>query len=343
MILCKKFRHGPPTALLLLVLVACAPRGGPVHLQGPAMGTTYSVTVATRPSGVGPRALQAVIDAVIADADRTLSTWNPGSAISQFNAARGTDWIPVPEALVEVIAEAQQVSRETAGAFDVTVAPLVRLWGFGERRGPAAWPDAGAIEAARANSGFQRLELRAQPPALRKREAALELDVAGIAPGYAVDRIAAGFDALGVGDYLIELGGEIRARGHREAGGPWRVAVERPVSGERRPYAIVELDGAAVSTSGDYRDVRELEGRRISHTIDPRSGRPVDHDLASVTVIDASAARADALATALMVLGPDAGYEFARERGIAALFLVRGPGASGFYERVTASFARRRK
>ena len=329
--------------LSVLAVPACAPPAAPVALQGTAMGTTYSVTVATRPPGIDQWALQAVIDGVIAEAESVLSTWNPGSAISRFNAERRTDWIAVPEELVAVVAEAQQVSRETGGAFDVTVAPLVRLWGFDERRGATAWPADEAIHAAQASTGFQRLELRARPPALRKADAALELDVAGIAPGYAVDRIAAGFDALGAGDYLIELGGEIRARGRRAPDRPWRVAVERPVPGERQPYTIVELDGAAVSTSGDYRDYREIGGRRVSHTIDPRSGRPVDHDLASVTVIDGTAARADALATALMVLGPDAGFEFARENGIAALFLVRRAGASGFDERVTPAFAQRRK
>jgi thiamine biosynthesis lipoprotein len=171
----------------------------------------------------------------------------------------------------------------------------------------------------------------------------LQLDVNGIAPGYTVDLIAERFDALGVHDYLVELGGEVRAHGRSPAGRPWRVAVEVPLSGERKPYALVELEDLAISTSGDYREFRELDGRRFSHTIDPRSGAPVKHGLASVSVVHRSAAFADAYSTALMVLGPEAGMALAGRLGLAALFIERNANGSGFTEQSTPAFDRLRR
>jgi thiamine biosynthesis lipoprotein len=191
--------------------------------------------------------------------------------------------------------------------------------------------------------GFARLELAADGRSLRKTVPGLQLDVNGIAPGYAVDLIAERFDALGIRDYLVELGGEVRARGNSPAGRPWRVAVEAPLSGERKPFALVELDGLAVSTSGDYRDFREVSGRRFSHTLDPRTGAPVTHGLASVSVVHPSAAHADAYATALMVLGPDAGMALAGRLGLAALFIERGADGQPFTERSTPAFDRLRR
>ncbi len=158
-----------------------------------------------------------------------------------------------------------------------------------------------------------------------------------------MDLIAERFDALGVPSYLIELGGEVRARGRSPAGRAWRVAVEMPLRGEREPYTLVELDGMSASTSGDYRDFRIVDGRRVSHTIDPRTGAPVTHDLASVCVLHPSAARADAYATALMVLGPVEGLELARRLGLAALFIERDAATGGFQESSTPGFERLRR
>jgi thiamine biosynthesis lipoprotein len=168
------------------------------------------------------------------------------------------------------------------------------------------------------------------------------LNVDAIAPGHAVDLIAKRFEALGIVRYLIEIGGEVRGRGHSELGRPWRVAIERPEPGRPVPYAIVELDGMAVSTSGDYRSAQEVGGERLSHTLDPRSLRPVRHRLAAVSVIAPTAARADALATALTVMGPDAGLAWAEQRDIPALFLL--PDANGrLEERATRAFGRIRR
>jgi thiamine biosynthesis lipoprotein len=327
--------------LLAAGLTACAPRA--VDFAGETMGTTYHATVTRMPASVGREVVQAEIDAVLADVDRHLSTWDAGSELSKFNAGPGVDWVTVSPTLLEAVEQAQAVSRLTDGAFDATVSPLVRAWGFGSGARRDAGPP-GAAEIARLQEfvGHQKLELRRAPPALRKTVPGLHVDLDGIAPGLAVDRIAARFEALGIGDYLVELGGEVRARGRNPAGRTWRVAVEAPLPGERRPLEVVELDGLGVSTSGDYRDFRDLAGRRISHTLDPRTGAPVTHRLTSATVIHPSAAMADGLATAIMVLGPEDGLSLARRLGLAVLLIERAEDGS-FVRSETESFARLRR
>jgi thiamine biosynthesis lipoprotein len=308
------------------------------------MGTTYSVTVASHPGGVGRATIESAVDDVLDEVNQDLSTYDPRSDISRFNANATTDPVVVSPSLRAVAAIAGEVSAATGGAFDITVGPLVQAWGFAAVT-PAAEtvPGPGEIERLRAEVGFAKLDLVADGRSLRKTIPAVQLDVNGIAPGYAVDLIAERFDALGVRDYLVELGGEVRARGRSPRGRVWRVAVEAPWSGERKPYALVELDGLAISTSGDYRDFRELQGRRVSHTIDPRTGEPVAHRLASVSVVHPSAARADAFSTALMVLGPETGMALAMRLGLAALFIERTADGQRFTERSTPGLDRLRR
>jgi thiamine biosynthesis lipoprotein len=242
-----------------------------------------------------------------------------------------------------VVALAESVRADTGGAFDITVGPLVRAWGFGNGQGEGISEAVSSPDAAVSIGARQGLELPAEGQSLRKTATVVELDVNGIAPGYAVDLVAERFDALGVASYLVELGGEVRARGRSPAGRAWRVAVEMPLRGEREPYTLVELDGMSASTSGDYRDFRVVAGRRISHSIDPRTGAPVTHGLASVCVLDPSAARADAYATALMVLGPADGLALAGRLGLAALFIERDTAGGGFRETSTPEFERLRR
>jgi thiamine biosynthesis lipoprotein len=325
-------------AMLSLGVVACG-ADQTERLAGPTEGTTYEVVVPRLPVGVGRPELQRAVDEVLAAVDLHLSNWNPDSEISRFNATQASEWVPASAILFDLLAMTQSISRVTGGAFDVTVAPLVQAWGFGSGAADGVGlPTSAELDQLKQSVGYTKLELREDPRSLRKTVSGLHVDLDGIAPGYAVDLIAARLDDLGTSDYLVELGGEVRARGRNGAGRPWRVAVEAPLRGERRPYAIVELDGRSVSTSGDYRDFRELEGRRISHTIDPRSGQPVEHDLTSVTVITNSAAEADAWATALTVLGPEQGLALAEQRGIAALFIRRDRDGS-LHETSTKAFA----
>ena len=333
-------RHLATLLLSALCLGGCQPQPSTERIVGETMGTTYDVTATNIPDGVRRSDLESAIDAVLADVDRHLSTYDPSSEISRFNASPDTGWIPVSATLLDAVMQSAQVSRATAGAFDITVGPIVRAWGFGPAAGGVEHPP-GTEEIGRLMraTGHDKLALRVDPPALRKSVSALQIDVDGIAPGIAVDRIAERFEALGVRDYLVELGGEVRARGLSPAGRSWRVAVESPVAGERRPYALLELDGFAVSTSGDYRDFRDTAGRRVSHTIDPRTAAPVTHRLTSVTVVHRSTAMADAFSTALMVLGPDEGMMAARRLGLAALFIERPPGEGSFVESQTPGFA----
>jgi thiamine biosynthesis lipoprotein len=328
----------------LLGLTGCDRPPAPQDFAGDTMGTTYHVTVTSLPAGVSRADLQDAIDEILTVVDVHLSTYRPDSEISRFNSSASTEWTRVSEPLQAVLAEAQRVSRESGGAFDITVAPLVALWGFGEdpSAGPLQ-PTMDQLQTARSLVGYTKLEVRESPPAIRKTTPGLHVDVAGIAPGYAVDLVVDRFQRLGVRDAIVEIGGEVRAWGWNPQGRRWRVAVESPLAGERRAYALVELAGMSVSTSGDYRDYRVVDGRRVSHTIDPRSGAPVGHDLASVTVVHPSAMTADAYATALAVLGPEQGLPFAEQHHLAALFLERVPGGARWRERVTPEFTRLRR
>ena len=325
----------------MALFAACGRDPGPLQLAGSTMGTTYSVGISQLPDGTSRAAVEDAIADVLRQADAHLSGWNEQSELVHFNARVETDWQPVSPLLLESVAQAQSVSAATGGAFDITVGPLVRAWGFGAgaRREPAAPAPEEQAQLLR-SVGYQKLELRASPPALRKGVPSLEIDLDGIAPGWAVDRIAARLEALGIHDYIVELGGEVRARGLNPAGRPWRVAIETPRAGERQAYAVIELDGVGVSTSGDYRDYRVVEGRRISHTIDPRTGAPVAHGLASVTVVHESVAEADAWATALMVLGPEEGMALATRERLGALFIRRDVREGSFVESATPEFAR---
>lgn len=325
-------------ALLLAALLASGGCNDPAAVrtaEGLAMGTTWSVQVVEPPAGLTRARLRRTVQDALDDVDERMSTYREDSEVSRFNRQHHTDWIPVSRELLDVLRTALEVAALTEGAFDPTVGPLVDLWGFGpvQRSAP---PDEATLEAARARVGYDKLELRLAPPALRKRIPDLRLDLSSIAKGWAVDRVARALDTLGATHYLVEVGGELRGRGHNARGEPWRIAIERPVPGARLPYAVFPLWETASATSGDYRNFRQAHGKRLSHLIDPRSGRPVAQRLASVTVLDPSGARADALATGLLVLGPDRGFELAVRQGIAAYFIERTP--QGFRHRASPAF-----
>jgi thiamine biosynthesis lipoprotein len=197
----------------------------------------------------------------------------------------------------------------------------VAAWGFGAAGEPIELPDEARLAALKARVGYRRLQARVESPALRKEHAALTVDLNGIAPGYAVDLLAARLQALRIDNFMIDIGGEVRAKGRNAQGELWRIAVERPIDAEPEPYAIVQLDDAAVTTSGEYRHYYDRDGRRYSHTIDPRTGRPVEHSLASVVVIGPTSMHTDAWATAFNVLGTEAGQALATRLGMPVLFI----------------------
>ncbi|TVQ84432.1 MAG: FAD:protein FMN transferase [Chromatiaceae bacterium] len=323
-----------PLALLLLTSAGCdrSPATPVLAFGGHSMGTSYSVQIVTPPPALDAAKLQRQVNDLLEQINASMSTWRPDSELSRFNANPSTDWVAVSPDLAAVVASAQSVSVASDGAFDITVGPLVALWGFGPSADPGQTPETvpapAAIAAARARTGFRQLAVRTDPPALRKARPDLYLDLSGIAKGHGVDRVAALLASLGLGDFLVEIGGELVGRGVNARGEPWRIAIERPDPGPtRRPLQVLPLNGRGLATSGDYRNFFEHDGVRYTHSIDPASGRPVAHQLASVTVVANSAELADAWATALLVLGPERGPEMARAQDLAALFLIRTEGA----------------
>ena len=295
------------------------------------MGTQLALTHAGCDGDV-----EAAVVHELQQVDAQLSTWRADSEVARFNASAAGEWFPVSARVAGLALEASALSRRSGGAFDLTVAPLVQLWGFGPQAPVGeSVPGAEAITAAMQRVGWQQLEARLDPPALRKRVDGLSLDFSAIGKGHGVDRVAVRLDGIGCHSYLVDIGGEVRTRGRNSTGQPWRIGVEQPDGGP--PHWVLRLSGQSAATSGDYRNFRLLDGRRLSHTIDPRVGEPVSHALASVTVVAASAAEADGLATAIQVLGPDEGWHFACREGLAALMLVRSE--SGFERRYTESMS----
>ena len=284
------------------------------------MGTQYSIQlVAANPDA----ALAADIEAELDRVEALMSTYRDDSIVNRFNASPDTGWFTVPGPLCEVVAEAIDVSVRSGGAFDITLSPLVDLWGFGPGGGGGQPPPADRIEALLDESGYDKLETDCGLPALRKASASLRIDLSAVGKGRGVDDVATLLEARGIADYLVEIGGEVRARGHKPGGEPWRIAVEAPLREARRIVTSFALDDSAVATSGDYRNYFESGGRYYSHLLDPRTGAPVEHETAAVTVVADTATRADALATALLVMGKADGYALAERENIAALFVER--------------------
>jgi FAD:protein FMN transferase len=293
-------------------------------LYGETMGTRWRVDLFAAPSAplvAWHAALQAELDAVVAQ----MSDWEPDSDISRFNRAPAGSWQVFPEAAFEVLACALHVAAASDGAYDPTVAPLVALWGFGAHGQADTVPAAAAIRQARARVGWQRLQVRA--PARQVRQPGdCSLDLSAIAKGFAVDAVAARLKRAGVAAALVDVGGELRAFGRKPDATPWRVLVEAPGddAGDSPPPCVLVLEDAAAATSGDHwHHVVDRDGRRLAHTIDPRSGHPVPDAPAAVTVVAGTAMEADAWATALTVMGAADGLAFARRHAMAVRFLLR--------------------
>lgn len=293
--------------------------------SGPTMGTTYKVTVVAPLSEAEQRSIEAVIAEELAAVDVQMSTWRPDSEISRFNAHAATTPFPASRGFLEVVQAANQISAASDGAFDITVTPLIAAWGFGPGGRKDSAPEPTQAELDALPIGWQKLTVDLAAGTLQKADPALQLELSAIAPGHAADRIAARLRELGFTRTLVDVGGEILASGRAAHGGPWRLGVERPDTSGGVVQRLLPLTDQALATSGDYRNYYEVDGVRRSHTIDPRTRRPIAHRLASVSVLHRSAMLADGWATALNVLGPDAGLELATKQAIPALFLVRQP------------------
>lgn len=289
----------------------------PLAITGETMGTTWSVKFfPTEKSSAA--ALQRAVQSRLDELEGAMSTYRDDSEVMRFNRAPSTNWFPVSSDTATVVAAAQRVSETTGGAFDITIAPLVDLWGFGKVR-HARQPATNEIAAARALIGWPKLHVRLDPPALRKDAPDLAMDLSGIAKGYAVDAISSLLARAGSTNYLVQIGGEFFARGHGGDGQPWRVGVEDA----RRPgeiLRVVELHNRALSTSGNYRNFHDVGARRLGHIIDPRHGWPVTNELASVSVIAGSSTLADAMATTVFVLGQERGTPVAASNRVECIF-----------------------
>jgi FAD:protein FMN transferase len=306
------------------------PVGGTVRAFGGAtMGTTWSAK-AVLPATIDLPALQAMVQRALDAVVREMSPWEPLSDLSRYNRSAAGSWTQLPAATATVLRRAIAVAEASDGAFDPTLGALVDLWGFGPRPFSGGPPDASAVAALKAAGGWKRLTLDGDA---LFQPGGLKLDLNGIAKGFGVDQAAAALDRAGVKSYLVEVGGELRGTGAKPDGQPWWVELERPPTANDAEKTVVALHDLAVATSGDYRRFFDHDGRRYAHTLDPATGAPTTNPTVSVSVLSRDCMSADAWATALSVMAPDAALAFAAAHDLAALIVSRAPG--GLEERLS--------
>jgi len=329
-------------ALLTVSITACFPSNdsaeSEILLQGRTMGTTYHIKVVATQVQVETLKLQEKIDAVLKQVNQEMSTYIPDSEISRFNQSKSTEPVEISTGFARVLKESIRLGELSAGKLDITVGPLVNLWGFGPTLRPDKVPSAEVLANTRAQIGLKNLHLNGNK--LSKDIPDLYVDLSTTAKGYGVDVVAELIEANGFDNYLVEIGGEMRLKGFKHTGELWAIAIEKPIfdpSGEHRAVqqVIIPKDNA-VATSGDYRNYFEADGQRFSHIIDPDTGKPINHNLVSVTVIAPSSMTADGLSTTLMVMGAEQGMKFAVENDLAALFISKTE--HGFTEQFTVKF-----
>lgn len=307
-----------------LTLVACQSQPETIQIRGATMGTTWSVNLHTLPETIDPDKLKGQLQARLDRVNSLMSTYDPDSEISRFNVSTSGEWFDISAETAEVIALSLQISQMTDGAFDISVGPLVELWGFGARQRGEKLPSKEQVDDLLTSIGYQKLILRSDPPAIKKLHPQLQIDLSAIAKGYAVDLLAELLEAQQIDNFLVEVGGELQISGNRVDGVPWKIAIEKPDESVREVAKVFPLTGTALATSGNYRNFYIEDGQRYVHTIDPVSGYPISHRLASVTVLAKDCATADALATALMVMGEKRGREVVAKKKLATYMLIHG-------------------
>lgn len=323
------------STLCTLALVGCGKPDPVEHVSGPTMGSTYSVQYVPPANGPGADQVKQEVETILATLDQHFSTYRSDSLVSTFNQLPAGSCQAMPEDVLRLVRFGEILWRDSGGAFDLSVEPLMDLWGFGPQSREQKVPDPQRLAEVRERVGQGHLRIDGEQLC---KELALELDFDSIVAGYSVDLITARLRALGIDNLLVEVTGELKALGHKPDGSAWRVALELPREDRQIAEQIVAVDGLGVSTSGDYRNYFEENGQRFSHTFDARLGRPVTHSLAAVTVFDPSALVADGYSTLLLILGPEQGWEFAVAQDLAAVFTIRAD--SGFSARVTPAFER---
>lgn len=310
----------PLLAVVTLILFGCTKPQEVQKIGGEAQGTTYHVSFWSAQAS-DTQAVQKSVDAEFVRLDKLLSNYRPDSAIEQLNTIQNSQPQAVNEEIIGLIEQARVVSLASNGCYDLTIKPLFDLWGFkGDKLTP---PDNAALQATLQKVGFNQIEI-IDASHLRKLNPELRIDLSSIAQGYSVGRIVKLLEQQGIENYLVEIGGELQTRGKKPDNEPWRVALEKPLPGERTMHKIItvqQTEPLAIMTSGTYRHFFDVDGKRYSHILDAKSGRPVEHHTVSVSVLHADPAQADAWSTALLCLGKNAGLEAANKSGIAALFI----------------------
>ena len=341
----KTLRQASVLLVLIFLLQACEKTSEvkqyPLHYSDAIMGTSFTVKVSELPSSISSIELKQQIKQLLVQLDGQMSTYKQDSELSKINQDKSNDWLAVSAPLYKVLKAAKNIYELSNGAFDITVGPLVNLWGFGPDPMSFIEPEEALIEQHRLKLGTQYLLFNDETQHIKKQQVDLYLDLSAIAKGYAVDQVGLLLEEQGIVDYMVEIGGELRLKGHNNRHKPWRIAVEKPAAQQRMIQKVLPLSDISLATSGDYRNFFEENGVRFSHTIDPRVGKPITHKLASVTILSDTTMKADALATALMVLGPEQGHQLAEKEKIAALFIIKTN--KGFVEKVSSSFVERFK
>ncbi|WP_028023665.1 FAD:protein FMN transferase [Enterovibrio calviensis] len=320
----------------LFLLAGCDQAPKQVHLTGSTMGTYYSVKYL--PEGDMPSTVdvQAEIDKRLELVNDQMSTYRKDSELSRFNNQNDSEAFTVSADTAKVVNEAIRLNQLSDGALDVTVGPLVNLWGFGPEGRPDRVPSDELIAERRKMTGIEFLS--ATDSSLTKTNADLYVDLSSIAKGFGVDVVANYLAQLGAQNYLVEIGGELQLKGVNGEGHPWRIAIEKPSEEQQSIQEIIAPGDMAVATSGDYRNYFEENGVRYSHTIDPKTAKPINHRLVSVTVLDKSSMTADGLSTAFMVMGPDRALALANRENIPAFFIVKTD--NGFTEVASDAFTK---
>jgi thiamine biosynthesis lipoprotein len=317
------------------ILSGCGNGDSLERFDGPTMGSSYSIQYVRHAGLPAPAEVRVQVEKILSDVDRQMSTYRSDSDIERFNNLPANHCQTMPAPILELVRVGERLSLQSDGSYDLTVEPLLNLWGFGPQAREEKVPSAEALAEVQQRVGHNHLRIEGDQLC---KDAAVEVDFNSIAAGYAVDTIAARLEALGIHDYLAEATGELKAVGKKLDGSPWRIALEEPRDDQQVAERIIAVDGYGVSTSGDYRNYFEQGGRRFSHTFDARTGTPVLHTLASVTVIHPSALMADGLSTLLLILGPERGWDYAQTHDIAAFFVIRAD--TGFVTRTNQAFER---
>jgi len=332
-------------SVVLYFIQGCSPSNAPISnllvISGNTMGTTFTVKIVKNnflhlgDYNLKVKEIEEGIHGLLKDINMKMSTWISDSEISLFNKADRDKWVGISGETALVLSAALKISDLTSGSFDITIGPLINLWGFGPDRRPVRVPSEEDIKTAKEITGYKKLSLRSSPPSAKKEASELYCDLSGIAKGYGVDSVAVFLDSKGFYNYLVEIGGEISVRGNNGKGEEWRLGVLSP-DGLNSIKKIIKIGDKAMATSGDYHNYFEKKGVRYSHIIDPETGRPIAHKLVSVTVIMDNCMEADALATGITVMGPEKGYEFAVKNSIPIYMIVSD--GEGYKDIITPSF-----